>query len=788
LRFVLHFFDPQRRFLTRDDLSSFAAPAQFGPFRVLHQIGVGALGPVFRTYEPDRDRLVAVKVFRIDITPEQARSLADELSRAAEAGLFHPSIVEPIAAGVEGSVAYNAEEYVAAESLDVAMRHYAPAAIDTVLPFITQLAGAIDFARAAGVGHGALHPRDVFMLPEEARVTGFGVVEALERVGFRAPVRRPYSPPERIAGSSWSTPADVFSLAAISYELLTGRRPAGVGAEIGSLVPGAADSAATGPLHAVLVRAMDEDPSRRYPTALAFASALETAAHGKAASETASTAAASAPLPAPEVVPVPPVDSAPAPVVSIPPPALPNPVVKFPDPPRRKQDSIVKREEIVEPPPGLIEDDVAAERDEDEAHHELTLREVKATAMRDAKLERVPDLPMDEDSEAEAEADRYAADDFLLDAAGAASARETSPADEFRSRKETPVDLRALDKDDVVVKERSARLFDTDDLRNDEPSEPRRDESEKEPAAAAYSAVPTFGQPDTVYTEPEPRSSRLPLAMTLVFGILAGFIGGYVFWGRATTPGAGTSREFSEQAVAPPSSDPGSTAAPAPRASGTAPSAPTTGGDAPTGKLTPGATKPATPPPVVSEAPPSASRTAPGRTSGRGSAAPAPNGILIVRSTPNGSGVTVNGQWRGRTPLVLENLPFARYDVRVVQSGYAPARQAVTLSPADPEQTLSLRLQREAPPPAARPEPTRSAPAAESQTFTGSVFVDSRPRGARVFIDGKPVGTTPLSVPDVRIGSHVVRLELPDHQIWSATATVTAGQQSRVTGSLERIQ
>jgi serine/threonine-protein kinase len=205
---------------------------------VLHQIGVGALGPVFRTYEPDRDRLVAVKVFRLDITPEQAQTLADELSRAADAGLFHPSIVEPIAAGVEGSVAYGAEEYVAAESLDVAMRQYAPASIETVLPFITQLACAIDFARAAGVGHGALHPRDIFMTPEEARATGFGVVEALERVGFRAPVRRPYSPPERIAGDPWGTPADVFSLAAITYELITARRPAGLGAELGPLTAG----------------------------------------------------------------------------------------------------------------------------------------------------------------------------------------------------------------------------------------------------------------------------------------------------------------------------------------------------------------------------------------------------------------------------------------------------------------------------------------------------------------------------------------------------------------------
>ena len=85
---MINFQSISRPSLTRDDPSAFAAPAQFGPFRVLHQIGVGALGPVFRTYEPERDRLVAVKAFRLDITPEQAQALADELSRSAEAGLF----------------------------------------------------------------------------------------------------------------------------------------------------------------------------------------------------------------------------------------------------------------------------------------------------------------------------------------------------------------------------------------------------------------------------------------------------------------------------------------------------------------------------------------------------------------------------------------------------------------------------------------------------------------------------------------------------------------------------
>ncbi len=238
---------------------------------MLHQIGIGTLGPVFRTYEPTRDRLVAVKVFRLDIVPEQAQVLADTLTRATEASLLHPSIVEPIASGVEGTLAYRAEEYVAAESLDVAMRHYAPASIDKALPFITQLAGAIDFARAAGVGHGGLHPRDIFVTPDEARATGFGVVEALEEVGIRAPIRRPYTAPERIDGGPWGTTADVFSLAAITFELLTGRRPAGTGAQAGSLPEGDRSEA----MRAVLARAMDEDPSRRYSSALGFAGALE---------------------------------------------------------------------------------------------------------------------------------------------------------------------------------------------------------------------------------------------------------------------------------------------------------------------------------------------------------------------------------------------------------------------------------------------------------------------------------------------------------------------------------
>jgi hypothetical protein len=93
--------------------------------------------------------------------------------------------------------------------------------------------------------------------------------------------------------------------------------------------------------------------------------------------------------------------------------------------------------------------------------------------------------------------------------------------------------------------------------------------------------------------------------------------------------------------------------------------------------------------------------------------------------------------------------------------------------------------------PAARtttPATQGHAAAPTSGTFTGGLFVDSRPQGANVMLDGNIVGKTPLRLPDVKIGTHVVRIELAEHRPWSSVVRITSGQQSRVTGSLERFQ
>ncbi len=752
---------------------------------MLHQIGIGTLGPVFRTYEPTRDRLVAVKVFRLDIIPEQAQVLADALGRAIDSSLAHPSIVEPIAAGLEGTLAYRAEEYVAAESLDVAMRHYAPASIEKALPFITQLAGAIDFARAAGVGHGGLHPRDIFVTPDEARATGFGVVEALEEVGIRAPIRRPYSAPERIAGSEWSTPADVFALAAITFELLTARRPAGTGAQIGALP----DGERTALLHAVLARAMDDDPSRRYATALAFAGALESASRGE-------TPMAQSAVPA----------AALAGAVALGSAGLAATVGGDTETEDDEEDDGQGDGESdfeIE-----IERDVAADAEDVTglaAERQSDAAPAAATPTLFDNDDREADDVLGEISADEREPERFA-EDFVDDP-------EPSFALPMESAEHGAAGAAFAD---AVEPERVA-VGAPASGREPEPAS-AGDESVYAAKAGMFAADSRRPEPDS-YDVPE-RSGPMLLqqAVTAVLMLLVGFAAGYFVGSRDRVPsGADTAPaavaqpatrvpsgpatpqtpgQYSEQQVTPPAATASVPTASAPTASAPKASAPKASAPNPAPRLR----EPAPSAPASTASAPTASAPKASAPNPAPAASPRPTertattGRMVIRSTPSRANVTLNGRWRGRTPLTLDDLPFGRYVVRVVADGFRVAREEVTLNTRNASQTINTRLTRNArasaPVPAAPAPRPGSAPAAPDRGaaepgFTGSLYVDSRPRGATVLLDGRNVGQTPLSLPDVAIGSHVVRIEMAGKRPWSTTTRVVAGQMERVTGSLE---
>ena len=685
---------------------------------MLHQIGVGVLGPLFRTYEPSRDRLVAVKVFRLSVTPEQAGALVDELSRVVDVGLEHATIVAPIAAGLTGMTPYLAQEYVTGETLDVAMRQYAPGPLETTLPFITQLASAIDYACAAGVSHGTLHPRDVFLTSELARATGFGVVAALERVGLRGPVRRPYSAPERIAGQPWGPAADIFALAAIAFELLTGRRPAGTGEQVVALlgeIGGTTDQPA---FRRAFATALADDPAERYGSAQEFAHALvvaagieEPVAPGVAASE-------EGPLEQTE---------------------------------ERWAETLSPLSPLSDDQDDQVDEPVPADVD----------RALPA-----------PTAPFELQS--------AAAEPSLF--AGLEDFEELAAAPEVAAERRTPVEEGSV--------EYAADAADADDgAEAEDDSEIDQWPSEEPAAASTEFAVSDHddraSRSAVVMPQPAarewPRRALLPLALTLAVVILVALVGFVANLGldtpdpvQLTFASAGQELPVSSAAdIRLPSPSESSLASPASPAGqessdGIAvevlddlPVVPVPLGASPVPGATPSAAPAVAPSsPLASPAVPASLQPSPGR--------------LLVRSSPPGALVDVNGAPRGTTPLALSELPYGSYTLRLSRPGYVSQVHELSISSGQPVGAVSVGLM---PAAAGAAAPARAA---------GSVFVESRPPAAQVFLDDERVGRTPVLLSDVAAGLHEIRIQRDGYRVWSTTTRVVASERTRVGASLDR--
>ena len=590
---------------------------------------------MFRAHDPAEGRFVALKLFRLSLSREQTESLVAALDTLVNDQPRHPAIAAALAAGADGNTAYLAQDYVVGEALDASLRQYGPQPLDSALLTLGWLAEALDRAAGEGIHHGALHPRDVIVSPDgDARVIDLGVAEALQRAGLRAPIRRPYSAPERVDGGAWGGPADIFALGAIAYELVTGRRVPGAG------VPSLSSDGMTGldqsALAAILGRALAADPAARFASASDLVDVL-------------------------------------------------RPVLA-----RARRVSLARRRPKPAP-------------------------------------EGVVPLPLGHDGDAELSAAE----------AAASSVPPIAPAVLLHDPHDLPLTMAAASPAPVL-----------------EPA-PRRvrgaeaADAQLRPAGAGVLQGPTWRNdaPD-----PASRWSLATMLVTLIVGLSAGFgLGYWVAWGAAVRQyGAQTQSQAPPPAASARAEEPRAVPeAPAPAPSPPQPAAP------------------ARPQPPQEPAPPAASeRTRPRREA-------SPPGKLLIRSTPSGARVAVNGRPRGKTPLILRDLPLRVMTVTVTQPGYAANEQRVALSAARPTATVDARLT------------TKEAEAVPGAT-TGSLFVESRPSGARVFVDNRSIGTTPLSIPDLTPGNHRVRLELAGFTSWVTMSDVRVGARTRVSASLEQ--
>jgi serine/threonine protein kinase len=197
------------------------------------------------------------------------------LAHLRESPLEHPAIIPVLAAGSDGHLVWLAEPWFDGTPLDVLMQRDAAQSPAEVLVRIAQLAGALDFAAAVDLHHGALHPRDVLVSGEVTAVAGIGVLQALGDAGLVVPMEGAYVAPQRARGLSPTRSDDVFALAAIAYELLYAA-PVPARSELRALVtPLAGVDRAR--LADALHRALSPEPDDRPSTALEFAGAIQTA-------------------------------------------------------------------------------------------------------------------------------------------------------------------------------------------------------------------------------------------------------------------------------------------------------------------------------------------------------------------------------------------------------------------------------------------------------------------------------------------------------------------------------
>ena len=152
----------------------------------------------------------------------QRNRLAAALKTLCERPLDHPSIARPVAAGIEHGSPYLVHGYFPGTAV-AALPKAARLDLSDVILRLTYLAGALDFAEAAGVLHGALGAHDVIFSDDNAGVSGFGLVQALESAG--------------IPGFHARREDDVAALMGIARDLLGGHVPPAVAAVLDGPVP-----------------------------------------------------------------------------------------------------------------------------------------------------------------------------------------------------------------------------------------------------------------------------------------------------------------------------------------------------------------------------------------------------------------------------------------------------------------------------------------------------------------------------------------------------------------------
>jgi serine/threonine-protein kinase len=247
-----------------------------GGYRVLREIETDSLGVIYEAEHPRLHRKVALRTIGAGVARDVSFSRRFLLELRSYVALEHPAIPRLYELAYDGDCPYLVTEMIDGRTLDAVFGdglRYEPLG---VIGLLRPIASALDYAHSRATIHRDVKPANI-LLADDGRtlLTGFGlgtVASFNTGPGIGGTVAPDYVAPERLVGREVDGRADVYSLAAVVFEAVTGQRPFSSKSWIETLSrrlyeppPSVRDSAPELPVSfaAVLQEAMDREPDRR---------------------------------------------------------------------------------------------------------------------------------------------------------------------------------------------------------------------------------------------------------------------------------------------------------------------------------------------------------------------------------------------------------------------------------------------------------------------------------------------------------------------------------------------
>jgi eukaryotic-like serine/threonine-protein kinase len=214
---------------------------QLGPYEILAPLGVGGMGEVYRARDTRLGRDVAIKILPLEVSVDPMRKQRFEREAKTISSLNHPNICVLHDVGSQDGVDYLVMELIDGESLAKRLER-GPLLLEQVLKYGAQIADGLDQAHRVGIVHRDLKPGNIMITSGGAKLLDFGLAKSvvsstnLATLTAVSPAATPvtqegmivgtfqYMSPEQVEGKDIDARSDIFSLGALLYEMVTGRK------------------------------------------------------------------------------------------------------------------------------------------------------------------------------------------------------------------------------------------------------------------------------------------------------------------------------------------------------------------------------------------------------------------------------------------------------------------------------------------------------------------------------------------------------------------------------------